>query len=90
LPNVILMPNIASQLDRHNQEAIATISDLLLQLESRLMRIATVIERCTDGEARHALHAQSASVAGLIAQAREKAARAAAMRAAALKPPALI
>lgn len=75
MPNFALKPTVARQHDRHSEQAMAAISDLLQQLESGLMQISTFVEKRTDQETRHALRAQSAAVSDLIAQAREKAAR---------------
>lgn len=67
--NVVLMPNIALQLDRHNREMVPTISDLLLVLEFRLTLVLAFVERSADDDGKRA---QSANVTGLLAQAREK------------------
>lgn len=75
LSNIILMPDVASQLHRHDRVMVTTISDLLLVLEVRLAQISVFVERCADGERKRALRAQSTAVSRLIAQAREKAAR---------------
>ena len=74
MSNIILMPNVASQIHRPDQTVMTTLSDLLLVLEMRLAQISVFVERCADGERRRALRAQSRAVSHLIAQAREKAA----------------
>ncbi len=75
MSNIILMPNVASQLRRPDQTIMTTLSDLLLVLEMRLAQISVFVERCSDGERKRAMRAQSQAVSHLIAQAREKAAR---------------
>jgi len=73
MSNVVLMPNVASQLQCYDSVVTTTISDLLLVLEMRLAQISVFVERCADGERKCALRAQSGAVSRLIAHAREKA-----------------
>lgn len=75
MPNIILMPNMASRINGNCESIVEVIPVLLHHLEVRLVRAAALIGKCADGESKRALLAESAAISSLIVQAREKAGR---------------
>lgn len=75
MPNVVFMPNVASQ-PRQQMELVTEIIPVVLrQLEMRLVQASALVGKCADGDRKQALLAETAAISCLIVQAREKAGR---------------
>lgn len=76
MANVVVLPNLPSQLGRFFGEMAGQhIPELLDGLESYLLNTIRVIEQYPNGEQKSALIAQSATIARLLDMARVKADR---------------
>ncbi len=73
MPNVVVLPNVESQLGRFFGEvADQHIPELLSELESYMRKATSIIDQCAEGEAKSALIAQRSALFRNLETARMK------------------